>query len=118
MTQYQLKRGIYLDRVEGQYKSVMIIKPEPKTSNLKSITTNLYTGKLSIFDERNVRANKYCEHVVLDPNTKKILSVEDIEILSSYLKDNSFSILHDLTNTLLSKGKRNPYRDLIFMFEG
>ena len=27
MTQYQLKRGIYLDRVEGQYKSVMIIKP-------------------------------------------------------------------------------------------
>ena len=63
MTIYQLKRTVYLDRVEGEYKTVLIIKPAPIAQKLKEITKTLYTGKLSIFDERNTRSDSYCEHV-------------------------------------------------------
>jgi len=118
MTIYQLKRSIYLDRVEGEYKAIITIKPAPISQKLKDITKTMYTGKLSIFDERNTRSNPYCEHVVLNPANKELLDpVKDIDIISTYLMDNGFTISHELTNTLVSKSKNNPYKDLIYLFK-
>ena len=118
MTIYQLKKTIYLDRVEGEYKTVLTIKPSPISQKLKDITKTLHTGKLSVFDERKSTSNPYCEHVVLEPDSKELLdAVKDIDIITTYLISNGFTILYDLTNTLMSKTKRNPYRDLIYLFK-
>ena len=62
MTIYQLKKTIYLDRVEGEYKT-LTIKPSPISQKLKDIK-QFNTGKLSVFDERKSTSNPYREHVV------------------------------------------------------
>ena len=113
---YKIINDVYLDKIEGCYKNIIVISPPPdpvKDPYLKQITKIIHKEKLSPYkDTSPCCAEDYCINAFINPYTIscncELLCSNKIELLFNVLIENGYEIDTKLTEIMhLSKMKTN-----------
>ena len=98
---YKLEKTIYYDSLQKTYLDLITINKNPTNNNLiKQIQYN----KISPY---NVNEHK-CLFAFVNPETSKLLTIDDIDIVLNILINDGFNIDFNLTRTFMkSKNNKN-----------
>ena len=96
---------IYLDNFNQSYKKIIIVNSNPNDSDINEIIKIIPKRKKSIFDYPSMyEKNPYCVYAFLNPNDKsQFISVDDIDILLSYLIKKNYKVL--IVEDVITTGK-------------
>lgn len=102
MKLYTLKSQIYLDKINQEYKKIIVINKLP-LGILKNNVIRLRNEKLSIFDINN----EPCLYALKDPNTNELLELDNITEIFTYLIENGYEIDTSISKLLLKNNNTN-----------
>ena len=111
---FKIMSYIYLDNFNQSYKKIIIINSNPNDSNINEIIKIIPRKKKSIFDYPSMyEENPYCVYAFLNPNNKsQFISVDDIDILLSYLIKKNYKVETEFT-TLMCNNPKQVDKNLI-----
>jgi hypothetical protein len=123
-TIYEIASTLYLDRQDTNkcYKRILTINNMPTDGALKDLVKRVTRSKLSPFqvntcDSSYKKSN--CIYAIKDPDdTSRLLCIDDITRLFTFLSVNGYTIDIDLTKIILKNERVNAKKDLICFIKG
>ena len=118
MTFYKISTTLYLDKITGFYKTIVIINDIPN-GPLKNYVKLVSRNKLSPFDENNNTCVKpSCYNAIYNLNgNNELLCIEKIVSFFNFLSTNGYTIDDTLSKIMSKNEKLNKNESFICMIK-
>lgn len=112
MVCYEIKSEIYLDKFTECYKKIITINRCPNDVSLNKIIRRVKKNKLSIFDYDCCSEQPHCYNAFVHPETRQLLTIDDVDVLFSYVSSVGYTVDYNLTKIIM----KNKKKDSDFLF--